>query len=459
MISKERKSGVLLPIFSLPGCFGIGTMGKGARTFLQKIKEAGFALWQTLPLCPPDGYGSPYAGRSSFAGDPDLIDPDEMVAVGLLTPAEAEGMRLPETGAVDRGALSPRRAILLSAAERADRSAVEDFLHQNPNTAAYCQSAAEREGGDPYAYAFLQYEFFREWDALRREANRLGIEVVGDMPIYSSPESYDVLAYPDAFDKGSDGKASAVAGAPPDAFSCEGQSWGNPLYDYAAMANDGFSYLKERTAFLAARFDGIRLDHFRGYSAYYAVPRDKSARFGEWREGPGQALFDTLLPYTDGRTVIAEDLGAVDEATETLRARNGFLSTRVLQFAFLGDPMSPHLPHNCTVDTAVYSGTHDNPPLAAYLREMPEGEKGYLLRYCGAGSEEEAGTAIIDTLLRSSARLAVFPLCDLLGEGAEARINTPGRAEGNWRYRVSGEALASLNTEDYLFRNLLYGRK
>ena len=155
---------------------------------------------------------------------------------------------------------------------------------------------------------------------------------------------------------------------------------------------------------------------------------------------------------------IAEDLGAVDEATEALRAGNGFLSTRVLQFAFLGDPMSPHLPHSCGYDTAVYSGTHDNPPLAAYLREMPEEEKGYLLRYCGAGSEEEASAAIIDTLLRSSARLAVFPLSDLLGEGAEARINTPGRAEGNWKVRFSDEEIAALDCEQYRYLNRLYGR-
>ncbi len=459
MMKKERKSGVLLPIFSLGGPYGIGTMGKGARDFLERIKEAGFSLWQTLPLCPPDGYGSPYAGASSFAGDPDLIDPDEMVAADLLLEREAEEMRLPETGRVDRAAALLRRQKLFSAKERVDRSLVEDFLHKNPDTAAYCQAAAEREGGDPFAYAFLQYEFFREWDALRGEAGRLGIEVVGDLPIYSSPESYDILSYPGAFLKGEEGGIAAVAGAPPDAFSPEGQTWGNPLYNYAAMAEEGFSYLSSRTAFLAAHFDGLRLDHFRGYSAYYAVPKDKDARFGEWREGPGQALFDALFPYTEGRTVIAEDLGVIDEATEKLRLDNAFLSTRVLQFAFLGDPTSPHLPHNCTPDTAVYSGTHDNPPLAAYLRTMPDGEKHYLLRYCGARGEEDAVPAILDTLFASSARLAIFPLCDLLGEGEEARINTPGRAEGNWCYRISNESLLSLNTEDYLFRNRLYGRK
>ena len=454
MMKNERKSGVLLPLFSLPGRYGIGTLGRGARDFLDTIAAAGFTLWQTLPFCPPDGYGSPYAGKSSFAGDTDLLDPLLMVEAGLLTREEAEGLILPEGDFLDRAALHGKREMLGRAALRADRAALDAFLDENPDIAAYCRLYTEREGTDFYCEAALQQEFFREWHALTDYAHSLGIEVVGDLPIYSSQGSYDIGAYPDAFLLG-----DAVAGAPPDAFSPEGQSWGTPLYDYNRIREGGYLYPTARLSFLLRHFDGVRLDHFRGYSAYFAVPAGKSPAEGEWREGPGQALFDALAPYTAGRTVIAEDLGAVDEATERLRCDNGFLSTRVLQFAFLGDPNSPHLPHNCGADAALYSGTHDNPPLRAYLAMMPEGERGYLYRYCGVVGGEDPVRRILDTLLGSGARLAVFPLCDLLGEGEEARINTPGRAEGNWRRRVTDAALASLDTEDLLFRNRLYGRK
>ena len=451
-MENKRKSGVLLPLFSLPGDYGIGTLGRGARAILEKIAEAGFRLWQILPFCPPDGYGSPYAGRCSFAGDPCLIDPGELCSFGLLREEEAAELHAPDSGVADRGRAELRWRLLAAAAERCGTAPVEQFLHENPETAAYCRLAAERGEGDFHTLSFAQYEFFREWEALLLHAHRLGISVVGDLPLYSAPGSYDTLMYPDAF------LPAGVAGVPPDDFSADGQVWGNPLYDYEKQAEEGFSFLRSRFAFLHARLDGVRLDHFRGYAGYYAIPEGGSAREGRWMPGLGQALLDALSDLLRGYLVIAEDLGIIDEATERLRRDNGLLSTRVLQFAFLGDPESPHLPSRLSTDAAVYSGTHDNDTLAAFLSSLSSEGEAAVRRECEAAPEEGTGEAALRTLLHSRAELAILPFADLLLLGGEARINTPGRAEGNWRMRITEGQLASLDTERYLALNYASGR-
>lgn len=445
----KRQSGVLLPIFSFPGRFGIGTLGRGARDTIDKLAEAGFSVWQTLPFCPPDGYRSPYAGRSSFAGDPAYLDPAEMREAGLLTAEEAASLEVEEGSAVDPEAVAARMPLLLAAADRADRAAVEEFLAKNPGTAAYCRLAAEAEGGDAYRHAFLQYEFFREWEALRAYAHSRGITVIGDLPIYSAPGSYDMAMYPSAYQR-----EGRVAGAPPDLFSRDGQVWGNPLYDYAAMKEEGYPLLRERLAFLRDRFDGLRLDHFRGYSSYYSIPAGAPASEGRWEAGPGQSFFDAVSDLVADYPIIAEDLGIIDGATEALRRENGFLSTRVFQFAFLGDPESPHLPEHCRADTAVYSGTHDNDTLASFLASLPDATRAEILSRLAAREGEAPTDTVIRSLLSTEATLAVFPFADLLALGTEARINTPGTAEGNWRRRVSTAELAALDTEKYKAMNL-----
>ena len=449
----KRQSGVLLPVFSLPGAFGIGTLGAGARAFIDRMAEAGFSLWQTLPLCPPDGYRSPYAGRSSFACDTALLDPYEMAAADLLSEREAAALALDERDTVDAAAVAARLPQLAAAADRADRAAVEQFLHTYPETAAYCRFVSDGEGRDFFGEAFLQYEFRREWEALRTYAHSRSVTVIGDLPMYPAPDSCDLRTHPEAFLA-----EGAVAGAPPDAFAAEGQIWGNPLYDYAAMRREGFSFLRQRFAFQRALFDGLRLDHFRGFSSYYAIPQGGTAAEGRWCEGPGQALFDALREELRGYPVIAEDLGVIDEATCRLRAENGFLSTRVFQFAFLGDPASPHLPENCHEDSAVYSGTHDNDTLMSFLAALPEEKRAEIFAYCDAREGEAPIHSVIRTLLASRATLAILPLADLLGLGSEARINVPGRADGNWCWRVTGEALAALDAEGYLAMNREAGR-
>ena len=411
----KRASGVLLPLFSLPGDYGVGTLGAGARYFIDRIADGGFSVWQTLPFCPPDAYGSPYAGLSSFAASPIHIDPEELLASGLITKSEAEGQKRPEGRFADSGLLDARLSLCKKAAERTDRAILDDFLDSEPGTAAFCRLYADR-GGDFDAIAFSQYEFFREWDALCDYAHAHGISLVGDMPIYVSGDSFDIAMYPHAFSLNEEGRAERVAGAPPDCFSADGQVWGNPLYCYDTMQKDGYRFLRDRLTFLVRRFDSLRLDHFRGYLSYYSIPAGACASEWRWEEGPGDALFSALLDILSGYPIIAEDLGEVGPEVEAFRKRCGFLSTRVFQFAFLGDPQTPHLPHNYPEDNVAYSGTHDNKTLQEYLETISDAERPYLLDYCGARSGDVL-QAVIRTLLASHARLAVFPLADLLALG------------------------------------------
>ncbi len=435
----RRASGVLLPVFSLPGRFSRGTLGEAAHRFIDAIADGGFTLWQTLPLTPPDAYGSPYASDSSFATDPALLDIDALVAEGLLSPGEAEGG--------DHGAL------LSLAASRAERAPLDAYLEAHPETAAYCRHRATDDGG-LYTHAFCQAALDRQWAAVREHARARGVCIIGDLPMYVAPGSADAALYPEAFCGGGD-----AAGVPPDYFSPEGQVWGNPLYDWERLREGGYAFFRARLSYLLDRFDGVRLDHFRGFSAYYRIPGGAPATEGRWEEGPGTALFAALSDLLSGREVIAEDLGEVDGAVEALRRECGFLSTRVFQFAFLGDPGSLHLPHNYTEDCVAYSGTHDNDTLQGYLDSMPEGERAYLLDYCGATAREEAAAAVIRTLLSSVARLAVFPMQDLLGIGGEGRINIPGRAEGNWAWRLPDDYLDTFDPARYLYLNRLFGRQ
>ena len=327
----KRASGVLLPIFSLPGEYGIGTLGEGARFFIDRIAEGGFSLWQTLPFCPTDTYGSPYAGVSSFAASPRYIDPGELLAIGLITKEECEAQKRPEARFAEDGLADVRLALSKKAAARLDHGVLDAFLNDEPKVAAYCRLYAER-GGDFEAMAFSQYEFFRQWDALREYAHARGISVMGDMPIYVSAESLDIAMYPEAFLLDGEGHAERVAGAPPDYFCADGQIWGNPLYRYNEMRENGYRFIRDRLSFLLRRFDALRLDHFRGYLSYYSIPVGASAREGHWEDGPKDALFAALSDLIGGYPIVAEDLGNVGEDVEAFRRRCGFLSTRVLQF-------------------------------------------------------------------------------------------------------------------------------
>jgi 4-alpha-glucanotransferase len=377
----ERASGILLHPTSLP----TGVLDEHAYRFVDWLAAAGQRWWQVLPLGPPEARtGSPYKSPSAFAGSPSLIaEPDAPVA-----PAETEEFR------------------------RRNAYWIDDFV---------------ADGGS----LDDQVRFDREWRALREYAAERSIRIFGDMPIYVAPDSADHRSHPELFQSGE------VAGVPPDAFSETGQLWGNPLYDWRAMRADGFRWWIERFRRAFRLVDLTRVDHFRGFVAYWAVPaRATTAARGRWRRGPGAALFRTVEAELGPLPVVAEDLGVITEAVERLRRELGFPGMRVLQFAAGGGPSSPHLPANYEEQSVAYTGTHDNDTMRGFIETIPAAER----RRLGLAGEEPWWSAI-EATWTSRAALAIAPLQDVLGLGSEARMNTPGRAEGNWAWRMERGAL------------------
>ena len=477
---------------SLPGKYGIGSFGKEAFDFIDRLKSGGFSVWQTLPFCMPDSYGSPYSSYSAFSGNPFLIDLDILKEQGYLTEAElrSELQDAPWLCEFDR-LLETRIPLLRRAAARAladpeTAAKVATFARENPEIAAFCRFMALKtaNGDRPWfewtvetaddaevdAWCFMQYEFCRQWSLVKRYANENGILLVGDIPIYVAYDSSDVYANKDRgiFDLDAEGRKKNVAGVPPDFFAEEGQLWGNPLYNWRVMKEDGFAWWKARLRHLLSQFDGVRIDHFRGLEAFWSVPADaKTAMEGKWVKGPGKAFIREIRAVVkecseDGtdRFVIAEDLGVITKEVAELVDYSGFPGMRVFQFAFVGDPESSHLPHNYKENCVAYTGTHDNNTLLGYLWELDDDTRRTMLEYCGYTDPDWRNglDAMIRTVLASHASLVVMPIQDLLGYGADTRINTPGTAEGNWRYRVTADQLDSIDWQRFRRKNELYGR-
>ena len=478
-------------ISSLPGGYGCGSFGKEAFRFVDRLTAGGFTVWQTLPFCMPDTFGSPYSSYSAFSGNPFLIDLETLYEHGLLTKDELDSERQSSPWTCEFDRLKRTRIPLLKKAaaraldDAAVRRAVAEFSERHPEVKEFCRFMAqkERNGDLPWfewstedfdpaveaAWKFMQYEFCREWDAVRRYANGNGIRLIGDIPIYVAYDSSDVYSNRERgiFDLDENGQRRNVAGVPPDFFSEDGQLWGNPLYNWDRMREDGFSWWKARMRHLLSQFDGVRIDHFRGFASYWSIPAGaRTAREGRWMRGPGmeliRALRDTAEEYKkEGASplIIAEDLGVVTEDTAILLRESGFPGMRVFQFAFVGDPNSPHLPHNYPENCVAYTGTHDNNTLLGYLWELDDKTRGEMLAYCGhEGAWTDGLDAMLRTVLESHARLVVFPVQDLLGHGSDTRLNTPGVAEGNWRYRVTEEQLNAIDLGKFKEYNLLYGR-
>ncbi|MBE6712764.1 MAG: 4-alpha-glucanotransferase [Ruminococcaceae bacterium] len=471
----KRQSGVLLPVFSLPGEFGCGTFSRHAREFVKHIADGGFSLWQVLPFGITDSYHSPYMSLSSFGGNPWLIDPEELFELGLVTRGELEEQKVSDPYKCHYAFLEEKRLpFLKKAAKRAgNEKAVTAFLAENPEIAGTCRFLALREqnGLRPWtqwkirepdeellsAYGFMQQLFHGQWDKLHRFCADHGVEVIGDLPFYVSHDSYDVLSRPDSFWLDRNFAPVKVAGVPPDYFSPLGQKWGNPLYDWDAMAKDGFSYWKARLSYQLRLFDGVRFDHFRAASGYFAIPAEaENALEGTWLPGPGKKLIDAFAEVSEGKFLLAEDLGTIDEKTRDLLSYAGYPGMAVFQFGFDSNPLSPHLPHNYPENLVAYSGTHDNNTLLGFWFELEDSVREQASRYLG--EPRDAVEGILRALLRSRAERVIFPLQDLLGYGADTRINTPGVAEGNWQMRFTAEQIASLNTEKFAEMNRVYAR-
>ena len=468
----ERSAGILLPIFSLPGRYGIGSLGKEARAFADFLAEAGQKWWQILPVGLVGAGNSPYASPSTFAGNPLFIDLEILAEQGFLTRAELKAAQVPSTEKVDYEALSvSREALLRKAFSRVDgenAQAVRAFADANPWVKEFAlYRAARAHFGCPWYewedeglrrheedalwrwrvtlaedVAFqtcLQYWFFTQWAALKQYVNNLGIKIIGDIPIYVSLDSADVWAEREQFLLDEEGRPSKVAGVPPDYFSEEGQLWGNPLYNWDYMKKDGFGWWIRRVDGAIRLFDIVRIAHFRGLESYWAVPAESdTAKVGQWEKGPGMDLLHVLKTWFWYADVdyIAEDLGLLTPAVHELRKASGLPGMKVLQFAF-DNPGNAYLPHNHEENCICYSGTHDNDTLVGWLTKAGKEERAFIEDYLGVkGDTETLRQAVLRAGQRSVANLFVAQMQDYLALDGEARINVPGVAKDNWGWRM-----------------------
>ena len=474
----ERASGVLMHISSLYGDYSCGSLGKSAFEFVDFLKSCGFSYWQVLPTGLCDECNSPYKSPSAFAGTPFFIDLEILEKKGLLTEAELENARQQNPYVCEFDRLkSERLPLLFKAAERAkNKDEINEFIDENKELSDFCEFAALKQANagrfwkewtvktpkaeDVFAWRFIQYEFFTQWQKLKDYAGKNGIKLIGDMPLYVDLDSSDVYFNRELFMLDKNGNPTDVAGVPPDYFSADGQLWGNPLYDYGKMEQDGFSWWKRRIAHNLKMFDGLRIDHFRGIESFFAVKNgETTAKNGRWIKGPGEKLVDAIKQTAGDKLIIAEDLGDITKEVEALLKYSGLPGMRVFQFSFLGGD-NPHLPHNYIKNCIAYSGTHDNNTLLGYLWELDEQTRQRMLCYCGfKGDDWGSGCDdIIRTLFASSAGLVILPIQDVLGYGSDTRMNRPGTAKGNWIYRVTKEQLCGIDKDKYLKLNRTYFR-
>ncbi len=475
-----RSSGILLHPTCLPGRWGIGDLGQPACQFIDVLVEAGQHLWQILPLN-PTGYGdSPYQSFSAFAGNPLLISLDRLVENGLLdkdelTEQPASGLAEDE---VNYGpVIDFKRPLLQRSFERLRRGqapaeqaeAFDRFRAENAawlNDYALFMALKEYHAGvswdawesgiaqrQPRAlerwsrrlseqtmlHQYQQYLFFTQWREIKEYANEHDILIIGDAPIFVAYDSADVWANPDLFYLDEEGHPTVVAGVPPDYFSATGQLWGNPLYRWDHMAQNGYAWWTRRLRMALSTVDILRLDHFRGFEAYWQVPAgEKTAVRGDWIRGPGAAFFQALQDSFGELCIIAEDLGLITPEVEALRDEFHLPGMKILQFAFDGKAINPYLPHNYERNCVVYTGTHDNDTTIGWWKTLGDEERGNVIRYLGKDEPEDSQTIGWDLMrlaLMSVADMAVFPLQDILRLGSAARQNTPGRAGGNWCWR------------------------
>ena len=475
----KRSAGILLPIFSLPSEYGIGSLGAEARAFANFLQDAGQSWWQILPVGPAGAGDSPYASESTFAGNPLFIDLDLLAKDGLLTEEELASARVPAGDKIDYGALKKSR----EAAE-----AARAFAEGRPWVREYAlYRAAKRHFGDlPWfqwpdeglrrheaeaverwrvelaeEVAFetcVQHWFFTQWAALKTYVNDLGLGLIGDLPIYVSLDSADVWSERREFLLDEEGKPSKVAGVPPDYFSEDGQLWGNPLYDWAAMKQNGFGWWIRRVEGAARLFDVIRIDHFRGLESYWAVPAEaETARMGSWEKGPGMDLLGVLSSWFQGIAFIAEDLGILTEGVHQLREESGLPGMKVLEFAF-SDPSNDYLPHNYQPHCVCYTGTHDNDTAAGWYASAPQRERAFAEKYLGVSGAENVRLALLRAGQGSVAELFVAQMQDYLGLGSESRINVPGVGKGNWRWRLLPGCTTEGLAEEIRSMTSFYGR-
>ena len=468
----SRSSGVFAHITSLPSPFACGVLGAGARKFADFLAESTQRYWQILPLLPVDSFGSPYCSASAFAGEPMLIDPQTLLNEGLLLPEELPYRDAPDhadlpfarsaheaclrrafsrfSGGPDfdtfckneAGWLEPY-ALFCAIGKQQGGAAVWDWPAPLRSRQPEALAQAARENAEELAFIrFCQYQFQRQWLALKAYANEKGLRIIGDIPFYVSGNSAEVWTEPGLFAVDESLRASDRAGVPPDAFSADGQLWGNPLYRWDVQAQDGFSWWKKRIRRCAALYDVLRIDHFRAFCNYWAVPAGAgTAKAGQWLQGPGLPLLETLQEAAPGLDLIAEDLGDLDAAARHFVQVSGLPGMRVLVQAFDGAYESSFLPHNCEKNSVLYVSTHDTDTFMGWWDSASPTQQAAAGAYLRLHMEEGFNWGAIKAAMASVARLCVVPLQDVLGLHSDSRMNKPGLTQGNWSWRVRDAGL------------------
>lgn len=481
----KRGAGILMPIFSLPSPYGIGTFGQAAYDFIDQLKKARQMYWQVLPMGPTSYGDSPYQSFSAFAGNPYFIDLDTLKEEGLLTREEIDAcvwMEKPEQVKYD--ALYYYRFPLLKKAFarslHKETEEYQEFLKENeywigdyslymalkkqfedkcwldweeeirlrrPSAVKVWEKKLEEEID---YWKFLQFKFFEQWKKLKAYAEKQEIQIVGDIPIYVALDSADVWSHPEQFQLDEENLTPVnVAGVPPDAFSETGQLWGNPLYDWEKMEEDGFSWWKQRMKASAALYDVIRIDHFIGVVQYFSIPYGaESAKEGEWKKGPGKKLTDVISEAVGETKIIAEDLGVFCQEVKDLLEETGYPGMKIIEFAFSGDRSNEHLPHCYAPNSVVYGGTHDNETLVGYFKTEKRQwwELQYIADYLGAAHQSEVVDKVFRAAYGSVASVAIFQMQDVLKLDNWARMNTPSQVGGNWRWRMEKDQFGEEQT-------------
>lgn len=498
---KERAAGVLMHISSLPSKYGIGVFDKSCEDFADTLAQAGFGYWQVLPFNPVDASNSPYCSSSAFAGNFMFIDPEFLLKMGLCTRQEYEEnlyFGSPYTADYEFAAEKRLKTLKCAFSRISAELAGEIRLFEEKNRwlTDFSLYMAVKEANDMapwwewqselaryeefiekhrYDYEersafwkFVQYIFFSQWKEVKQYINSKGIAVIGDMPIYVSMDSADVWANRELFliDEKTL-KPQKVAGVPPDYFSKDGQLWGNPLYDWSKMEKDGFGWWLDRIGAAISTYDVVRIDHFRAFASFWQVPADeKTAKNGEWAKGPEMKLFERVFRKYPDTPIIAEDLGIFGEDVVKLLEETGFPGMRVIQFGFDENADSSHLPHNAEKNSVNYVGTHDNNTLLGWLWEADEGSRRFALDYCGfkgenwgeGGYQSQSCRAIIETVWKSVSNTAIIAFQDMCGFGSDARMNIPGVADKNWRFRTTKETIDSVDINYFKKINRIFKR-
>ncbi len=496
----KRGAGVLLHISSMPSPYGIGVFDRNTKHFIDKIADMGFSYWQVLPFNPVDASNSPYCSPSAFAGNYLFIDPQGLKDMGLIDENDVKSNiydGTPYTADYDFAA-RVRLEILKKAFLNIDKKLaqeIKDFELNNSWLTDYAvfMAVKELEGGKPWwewsnnhahyfdcvkdiysfenqaaFWKFVQFIFYKQWGEIKDYANKKGIAVIGDMPIYVAMDSVDVWSnLPMFLIDEKTLKVEKVAGVPPDYFSEDGQLWGNPIYDWQAMKKDGYSWWLSRLGHALKVYDTVRIDHFRAFASYWAIPADsETAKVGEWIDGPGMDFFHKVFETFANTPIIAEDLGVFGEDVVKLLQDTGFPGMKVVQFGFDPCSDSSHMPHNATPNSINYVGTHDNNTILGWLWEASEDERKFALDYIGfegdnwgeGGYYSKSCRKIIETVWKSASNIAIVALQDMCGFGSDARMNIPGVPDKNWRYRTTTEILECVDTSYFKHINALYRR-